>query len=168
MTVLREVIETPLAIDRAFAYVADFANSQEWDPGVASSTRIDDGPVTAGARYQLQVTFNGRTLPMLYAVTEFDAPRRVVLHGSGSRIEAVDSIDFAPTPTGGSRVTYEADLRLRGILRLAEPFLGRAFDSIGKRALAGMQRELDRRADTGSAGGTVVGADEPPPVIPGA
>ena len=30
MTTLRERIETPLPIDETFAYVADFANSQEW------------------------------------------------------------------------------------------------------------------------------------------
>ena len=147
MTTLRETIQTPLAIEAAFAYVADFANSQEWDPGVASSDRVDGGPVAVGARYRLQVTFNGRTLPMTYTVTEYDPPTHVILHGSGSRIEAIDRIDFASAPDGGTRLTYQADLRLGGILRLAEPFLGRAFDGIGKRAVAGMQRELDRRAD---------------------
>ena len=45
MTVLHETIETPLAIGLAFDYVADFANAQEWDPGVASSVRVDEGPV---------------------------------------------------------------------------------------------------------------------------
>ncbi len=146
MTTLRETIQTPLPIEAAFAYVADFANSQEWDPGVATSGRVGGGPVAVGARYQLEVIFNGRTLPMTYTVTDYDPPTLVVLHGSGSRIEAIDRIDFAPLPDGGTRLTYQADLRLGGILRLAEPILGRAFDGIGKRALAGMQRELDRRA----------------------
>ncbi len=146
MTVLHQTIETPLSIGPAFDYVADFANAQEWDPGVASSVRVDDGPVAVGARYRLDVTFNGRSLPMTYTVAELERGRRIVLRGVGSRISAVDRIDFASTPTGGTRIDYEADLRLGGILRLAQPFLGRAFDGIGKRALAGMQRELDRRA----------------------
>ena len=36
MTRLNERIQTPLPIEDAFAYLADFANSEEWDPGVAT------------------------------------------------------------------------------------------------------------------------------------
>jgi hypothetical protein len=45
MTKLREQIETPLATKAAFAFVADFANSSIWDPGVETSERLDPGPV---------------------------------------------------------------------------------------------------------------------------
>ena len=45
MAVLREQIESTLGIDAAFAFVADFANAEQWDPGVASSVRLDDGQV---------------------------------------------------------------------------------------------------------------------------
>ncbi len=40
MTRLHERIKTTLPIEAAFDYVADFANAQEWDPGVASARRI--------------------------------------------------------------------------------------------------------------------------------
>ena len=53
MTRLTERIETTLPIDDVFAYVADFANSMHWDPGTATSERIDAGPVGLGARYRL-------------------------------------------------------------------------------------------------------------------
>ena len=49
------------------------------------------------------------------------------------------------------RIDYTADIRLGGVLRLVQPFLGRAFAKLGRDALAGMQRALDARADT--AGG---------------
>ena len=49
MTRIHERIDTSLPIEAAFDYIADFANSQQWDPGTASSRRLDDGPVGPGA-----------------------------------------------------------------------------------------------------------------------
>jgi carbon monoxide dehydrogenase subunit G len=142
---LHEIIETPLPIDDAFAFVADFANASAWDPGVATSERIDDGPVAVGARYRLGIRMSGRVAPMEYRITAYDVPGRVVLAGVGSGVRAIDEIRFAPAGTG-TRVDYTADIHLTGLMRLAEPFAGGTFRKIGKDALAGMQRALDERA----------------------
>ena len=153
MTRLHEQIETPLATDAAFAYVADFANSMHWDPGVATSERIDPGPVGVGARYQLGVRMRGRVAPMEYRITVFEPSSRVVLTGEGSRITAVDEILFEQTATG-THIDYTADIRLKGAVRLLQPFLGGTLRKIGKDALGGMQKTLDRLAakGTGPAG----------------
>jgi carbon monoxide dehydrogenase subunit G len=150
MTRLHEIIETPLPVEDAFAFVADFANSQHWDPGVATSERIDDGPVGLGARYRLGVRIGGRVAPMEYRITTYEAPRRVVLTGEGSNVSAVDEIRFEPTATG-TRVDYTADIRLGGWMRLIQPFVGGTFQKIAKDALGGMQRALDERAAAGTA-----------------
>jgi carbon monoxide dehydrogenase subunit G len=142
---LHETIDTSLPIDETFAFVADFANARLWDPGVATSERIDDGPVAVGARYRLGVRMRGKVAPMEYRITTFEPPRRVVLTGEGSNVSAVDEIRFEATPTG-TRVDYTADIRLGGWMRLAEPFAGGAFAKIAKDALDGMQRALDDRA----------------------
>jgi len=153
MTRLHEQIETPLATDAAFAYVADFANSMHWDPGVATSERIDPGPVGVGARYRLGVRMRGRVAPMEYRITAFEPSSRVVLTGEGSTITAVDEILFEKTATG-TRIDYTADIRLKGAVRLLQPFLGGTLRKIGKDALGGMQKTLDRLAakGTGPAG----------------
>lgn len=145
MTTLHERIETTLPIDEAFAFVADFANASQWDPGVATSERIDAGPVGLGARYRLGVRMRGRVAPMEYRITTYEAPTRVVLTGEGSGVAAVDTIHFDATPTG-TAIDYTADIRLGGWMRLIEPFAGRAFEKIAKDALGGMQRALDERA----------------------
>lgn len=145
MTTLHERIETPLAIDEAFAYVADFANAQEWDPGVVTSKRLDEGPVAIGSRFRLGVRLGRRVAPMEYRVSEFEPVTRVVLVGSGSGVSAVDEIHFARLDTG-TRIDYTADIRLGGLLRLLQPFLGSAFANIGRNAADGMQRTLDAQA----------------------
>ena len=145
MTRLRETIDTTLPIDETFAFVADFANARHWDPGVATSERIDPGPVGVGARYRLGVRMRGKVAPMEYRVTTWEPGRRVVLAGEGSNVSAVDEIRFEPTPTG-TRIDYTADIRLTGWMRLVEPFAGGAFEKIAKDALGGMKAALDTRA----------------------
>jgi dehydrogenase/reductase SDR family member 12 len=146
MPILRERIETALPIEETFAYVADFANSMRWDPGVASSERLDEGPVGLGARYLLGVRVAGRVAPMEYRITTFEPPNRVVLTGEGSGVAAVDDIRFEATSTG-TLVDYTADIRLTGWLRFVEPLLGRAFANIGRNAVGGMRRALAELAD---------------------
>jgi carbon monoxide dehydrogenase subunit G len=150
MTRLHEIIETTLPIDDAFAFIADFANSQHWDPGVATSERIDAGPAELGARYRLGVRMRGRVAPMEYRITAFEAPRRVVLTGEGSGVSAVDEIRFEPTGSG-TRIEYTADIRLGGWMGLVQPLVGGAFEKLAKDAVGGMRRTLDVRAASGAA-----------------
>jgi carbon monoxide dehydrogenase subunit G len=145
MAVLREQITTALALDRAFAFVADFANAERWDPGVATSERSGTGPTGVGARYRLGVRVRGKVAPMDYEITAYEPSRRVVLTGTGSGVEAVDDIRFEATETG-TRIDYVADIRLTGLMRLAAPFAGGTFAKIARDARDGMQRTLDQIA----------------------
>lgn len=154
MTAIREQIETRLPIDATFAYVADFDHQAEWDPGTETSVALDDGPVRVGSRYRLDVRIGPRTAPMEYVITVLDAPRRVVLVGTGSGVTSTDDIRFEATPTGGTRVDYGADIQLSGVLGLVQPLLGGAFRNLGRRAADGMRRELDARAGASLPGGT--------------
>lgn len=148
MTRLHETIETTLPLDETFAFVADFANAQHWDPGVATSERLDAGPVGLGARYRLGVRLAGRVAPMEYRITTYEPTSHVVLTGSGSNVTAVDEIRFERAGTG-TRIDYTADIALGGWMRLIQPFAGGAFERLAQAALAGMKRALDERAQTG-------------------
>ena len=148
MTILNETIHTRLPIERAFAAIADFSNAPQWDPGVATAERLDDGALGSGARFRLRIRIGPVTAPMVYVVATWDPPHRVVLTGLGSGFAAVDDIRFEALPSG-TRIDYQADIRLRGPLRLLEPFAGGAFDRIAREARDGMQRALDRLAATG-------------------
>ena len=145
MTLIQETVETDLPLEQVFAFVADFTNIDEWDPGVTRSVKRSDGPLAVGTVYDVDVNYGGRTIPMTYTVTDYRPNEQVVLIGEGSTVYAVDTIEFAETPTG-TRVVYSADLSMKGLLRLAQPFLGKKFAEIGTSAAAGMQDRLERLA----------------------
>ena len=84
---------------------------------------------------------------MMYEVSALERPHRVVLTGTGSGVDAVDEIVFESVGSG-TRIRYTADIRLRGLLRLAQPFLSGAFAKIGQDAAGGMRRTLAELAGT--------------------
>ena len=149
MTRLHERIETTLPIEAAFAYVADFANSQDWDPGVATrrADRRRAGRPSAHA-------IAGRppraaASPRWSTASRSSSPARVVLVGRARASTAVDDIRFAPRGDR-HRIDYIADIRLRGCCGSLQPFLGGAFERIARDAADGMERTLaaqGRRGD---------------------
>jgi len=146
MVVLREELDVDVPVEEAFAFVGDFANAQVWDPGVETSRNATGSPVGVGTRFDLIVIFGDRRLPMTYEVTVFDPPRRVVLHGTGPTVTAVDDIRFEPK-SSGTRIHYTADLRLRGVARIIEPLLIGRFRETGRQAMAGMTAAFASRSD---------------------
>jgi hypothetical protein len=151
VTRIHQRIETELPLEPTFDFVADFANAQRWDPGVVSSKRLGEGPVAPGSRYQLEVRMRQRVAPMTYRIATFERPHRVVLVGSGSGVDATDEIVFSRTDAG-TAIDYTADIRLTGLRRLLQPFLGETFDRIGRDAAAGMRATLAELAARHRAG----------------
>lgn len=141
MTRLREQITTPTPLERAFAYTADFSNIQDWDPGVAESTQIGEGPVGQGTRFEVLLAFGARRIPTVYTITEFDRPNRVVLVGEGSALTAVDEITFEPR-NGETVVTYTADLQWKGAMRFVAPLMGSILTQVGRNAVEGLAAAL--------------------------
>lgn len=60
----------------------------------------------------------------------------------------VEAQRIGDAPVGEGTVTYDADLALKGPLRIADPLLGLAFDRVGDRALEGLRATLGTRQPT--------------------
>lgn len=141
----RASIETLWTPDEAFAYLSNFSTSAEWDPGVVEADRVGTAPVGEGTEFRLVAQFLGRKAPLSYRVVEFEPATAVTFLGENATVVARDRITFETIPTG-TRVSYDADLRLKGPLRLADPLLALAFNRVGDRALAGLREVLGRPA----------------------
>jgi carbon monoxide dehydrogenase subunit G len=146
---MRHTTETrrvPGPIDEVFDYLADFSNAAEWDPGVVSARRLDDGPVGVGSRFDVQARFAGRTLPMSYHLARANRPTGLEFTGLSPGSTARDVIALAPDGEGHTRVTWTLEVTLTGWSRLAEPLLGPLLRRLGRKALDGLAATLDRRS----------------------
>jgi len=139
-------IDSPRAPEECFAQLSDFSTAEQWDPGVVSARRTDHGELKVGSRFDLVAGFLGREVPLTYEITELEPPQRVVLRGENATVVSLDTITVEPGPGGGSRVTYDADLVLKGPLRVFDLGLRLVFGRIGDKAAAGLREYLGAAA----------------------
>lgn len=137
----RTTIVSTLAPETAFAELSDFSSAERWDPGVVEARRLDEGALGVGSRFRVVARFAGRNVPLEYVIATFDPPRTVALRADSATVVSLDTITFEPDPLG-TAVTYDADLRLKGPLRIFEPLLALAFGRIGDRARDGLRDAL--------------------------
>lgn len=133
-------VRTAMSPDAAFAYMADLRNFERWDPGVRSAELIEGAEPGPGATYR--VVASGVTLE--YETREYEVPTEVYVVATSTFFDSLDriTVEAASDGTGGSLVTYDAELRLNGPLGFLDPLLSLAFRRIGDRAAAGLQREI--------------------------
>jgi carbon monoxide dehydrogenase subunit G len=132
-------VTTPPA--ETFAYLADFTNTAEWDPGIAEARRLTPAPTEVGSRFEIVAVFRGNRQRFEYVVTELDEGKRIALHGDGEKAVS-DDVMTVSASGAGTRVLYEADIRLKGPLRVVEPFMRPMFTRMGNKALDGLAAKL--------------------------
>ena len=141
MARITEVLEVPIAPERAFDHVADFTTTAGWDPGINRAERLDAGEIGEGARFQVQLKLGPVEVPLVYEITTYERPHRVVLTTVGPTHRGEDDVTFAPSGTG-TRVTWNARFALRGPGLLVDPALGVGFRRAAKEAVAGLELSL--------------------------
>ena len=142
-----ESLTAPGTPEQVLEYLADMRNAVDWDPGVLSVKQTDGSGAGAGARFAVEVAVAGRPLVLDYEAIEYEPGSRVVLQAENRLIRSLDTIETRPHE-GGSIVTYDAQLLLRGPLRIFDLLIRRGFRGIGERAGAGLRRVLDGQEPT--------------------
>lgn len=139
----------------AFGHLADFATIANWDPGVVRAKRLTAEPLSVGARFEVISSLLGREVPLTYETIEIDAPRRVVLRAETPTAVSLDEMTFDLKPGGGTIVTYDADVGLKGPLRLFELPFRLVFRRLGDNARDGLRRKLSEVQPDGARSETL-------------
>jgi hypothetical protein len=140
MIEMQREVTTTAAPETAFAYLADFTTTEQWDPGSVSTTLISgDGGV--GTRYANTSRFAGRTSDLTYEVIGVTPGRSIQLRGQNDSLVAHDSITVAPHE-GRSLVTYRIEFAFQGWLRWIEPLLRFPVANLLDKGAEGLRREL--------------------------
>ena len=138
-------VKTAKTPREVFAYMADLRNFAEWDPGVKAVRQVEGSAGVPEAVFDVTVAGIGRDLTLRYVTEEYDAPRNLLVVARSTVFTSIDRITVEPDGTG-SVLTYDADLRLNGVLRVGDLGLRLMFGWIGDRAAAGLRRVLGAQA----------------------
>ncbi|GGK88575.1 SRPBCC family protein [Mangrovihabitans endophyticus] len=123
-------------------YLADFGNTNHWDPATRSTTRVDTGPIRVGATWQNQSRVLGVTTDLTYTLCAWE-PERLVFVGRNEGATSTDTITVRPA-ADGCAVTYHVDLEMHGLAKLATPVMRVEFEKLAARTEANLTEALNR------------------------
>lgn len=108
-------------IDEVFAYLSDFENTNEWDPGTVETKRVS-GDGGLGTVYSNTSQFVGRKVDLEYTTVGYDSPTFFSCQGKNTSSTATDSMTF--TRQGErTQIHYRADFTFHGFVKLVAPFV---------------------------------------------
>jgi carbon monoxide dehydrogenase subunit G len=137
---LERTVYTPRTPAETFTYLADFTNTNEWDPGTVSTTRTSgDGGV--GSTYRNISQFLGRKTELTYTTVILRPDEFVELMGENKTLVAHDQMTIT-SEGSGSRVDYVAEFEFKGLTKFFAPLLRPAFNKLGDEAQKGMTQAL--------------------------
>ena len=136
-------VETPMAPDAAFAYMADFSNVDEWDPNCERAEKVTPGEVGPGTEFRMLFSMGpGQTTEFTVKVTEWEAPRRMEIEGGSDHLHLRDTVEVAPA-AAGAEITYTARIEGTGAAKVANPILGLGLSRAGSQARDGLEQRLN-------------------------
>ncbi len=145
MARVRRTTVVPGTVESVFDYLADFSTTREWDPGIVDAEKLTEGPPIVGSKFRVVARFMGRDVELVYTTTEYERPERFTVDGRNATSRSVDTITFAEDASGGTRITYEAELTLKGPLALFDPALRVVFERLADKAIAGLEATLGEK-----------------------
>lgn len=142
MARIREIVRTARSREEAFDHLADFTTTASWDPGIVAAKRLDAGPLGVGARFEVRLQLGPTTVPLVYEITTYERPDRLVLSTVGRVHHGEDDVRFQRSAEG-TEILWNAMFAVRGPGRLLDPLLAVGFRKAGREAVEGLAGELD-------------------------
>jgi len=127
--------------DKVVTYLKDFANTEQWDPGTVTTTRVGNGPIEVGTRWHNVSEFRGRKTELDYRLSLAQA-RRLTFVGENKTATSTDDLRFREVD-GGTEIAYHAHFKFHGLAKLATPFLKGALEKLGDQTEAQMRETIN-------------------------
>ncbi|GAB91932.1 SRPBCC family protein [Gordonia rhizosphera] len=113
------------------AYLRDFANAVEWDPGTQRCEQVGADPIGVGTRWHNVSKLYGITTELTYELT-VDDPDRLVFVGANKTATTSDDLSVRVLPDNRTSVTYHAQVRFNGVARAVNPIAQLAFNRLAE------------------------------------
>ncbi|HET9646794.1 MAG TPA: nitroreductase/quinone reductase family protein [Microlunatus sp.] len=123
MTRIRGSLDIARPVAEVFDTVADQRNEPRYNPRMTASTKLTDGPIGVGTRFEATVLSRGKPLPISIEYTDFERPHRIASRSVMAGAVAAGRIRCDPIASG-TRFSWDWTVTLTGAARLAGPVVG--------------------------------------------
>ena len=126
MGVVRESIDIDAPPERVWAVVAeDVKNAPKWTTNLDKIDKLDDGPPGKGTRYRYHLSLpGGQKVQLEVEQDAYDKPRKCAGRFVKGPLKGTWSYTYTQKKDGSTRLVYEMDYELAGLLRFAGGLLG--------------------------------------------
>lgn len=142
MTRIAGEVTIAAPVEEVFDLVADERNEPAYNPRIARAAKLTPGPVGPGTRFVAEPKGMGARGQMVLEVLEHDRPRRLHHLVRSSYLRADGTLGFEAVP-GGTRLSWDWDMRLLGPLRLLAPVLAAIGPRWERRNWVGLKEYLE-------------------------
>jgi uncharacterized membrane protein len=138
VAIVRESIDIDAPPERVWAVVAeDVKNAPRWTTNLEKIEKLDDGPPGKGTRYRYHLSLGGNKVQLEVEQDAWNKPKKCAGRFVKGPLKGTWSYTYARRQDGTTRLTYEMDYELTGLLRFAGGLLGPQY-------AAGIRQNLER------------------------
>jgi uncharacterized membrane protein len=135
---LREVVDIDAPAERVWAVVAeDVPNAPKWSTNLDKVEKLDDGPPGRGTRYRYHLDLGGHKEKLEVEQDVFTKPKKCSGRFVKGPLKGTWSYTYTQRKDGTTRLVYEMDYQLAGLLRFATGVLGPQY-------AAGIRKNMER------------------------
>ena len=126
MATLREEVEIDAPAERVWAVVAeDVKNAPKWTTYLETVEKLGDGPPGKGTGYRYQLILPGGHRVTVEVVQDaWNKPKKCAGRFIKGPLKGTWSYTYTQRKDGSTRLVYEMDYELTGLLRFAGGWLG--------------------------------------------
>ena len=126
MSRIRESVDIDAPVERVWAVVAeDVKNAPKWTSYLGKAEKLDDGPPGKGTRYRYLLNLPGGNRVTLEVEQDvYNKPKKCAGRFIKGPLKGTWSYIYTQRKDGPTRLVYEMDYELAGLLRFAGPLLG--------------------------------------------
>jgi uncharacterized membrane protein len=135
---IHETIDIDAPPERVWAVVAeDVTNAPKWSTNLERVEKLDGGPPGKGTRYRYHLNIAGQKVTLEVEQDVWNKPKRCAGRFVKGPLKGTWSYLYTQRKDGPTRLVYEMDYELTGLLRFATGVLGPQY-------AAGIRQNMER------------------------
>ena len=144
MARLREAIDIVAPPERVWAVVAeDVKNAPKWTSYLDKAEKLDAGPPGKGTRYRYHLTIAGHRHVIEVLQDVYEKPRKCAGRFIKGPLAGTWSYAYARRKDGTTRLVYEMDYGLTGLLRFATGVFGSQYAAEIRKNMESLKRYVE-------------------------
>ncbi|HEV2413776.1 MAG TPA: SRPBCC family protein [Candidatus Dormibacteraeota bacterium] len=144
MARLREHIDIDAPPERVWAVVAeDVKNAPKWTSNLAKAEKLDAAPPGKGTRYRYLLDLPGSNVTLEVEQDVYNKPKKCSGRFVKGPLKGTWSYTYTARKEGGTRLVYEMDYELAGLLRFAGGLLGPQYAAGIHKSMESLKRYIE-------------------------